>query len=429
VLLSVFTAVTFFPKADSLSSSKIFISADSEIKQVPDGDKISFIVKFHNTHQIGVGVFLEYEFTDGLTPWNAYWTDRNDNFIDDSNSVELSASQTTEFHFTVEAPMNSYGNNRTVWIYGVETYLSGGKSGNITVKDNDDSLVLTISSIQAYKQHMIVDTLSNNTDILIYQEQEVEFEFRLVNEGASSDSFQMIVEDNSTVPASAIIFEPQSGELKGYLDAVDSSDQYVVGKIIIKPDSSLLPGEYLLNVAAEFEGGGEVRPKNQTLNLEAPLPDLQFTDGGIEIIHVGDFELVAGSVIFGQFEVTNTGGNVDSQGQFVDNILVNLSGEGVIIKPDNFTIPALLHSETHIITFEITITGSAVPVIEAEIGDKEDVDFFESDEDNNLINGTVDYVPPPKTESGGLLPSISVIQVSIFLLLVSLFAPRKSSTE
>ena len=177
-----------------------------------------------------------------------------------------------------------------------------------------------------------------------------------------------------------------------------------------------------------FEGGGKVKPENQTLNLEAILPDLQFTSYGMKIINVGDTELVAGSVVFGQIEVTNTGGNVDSQGFFVDNILVNLSGKGVTIKPDNFTIPALLHSETYIITFEITITGTDVPVLEANIEGKEGVDFFESDDENNMLNGTVDYEPPPVAKSGGI-PSINILQISAILFLVSLFGRRKRSVE
>jgi hypothetical protein len=249
-----------------------------------------------------------------------------------------------------------------------------------------------------------------------------------MNDGASSDSFEMVVDSNSTIPASAVTFEPQTGILKGYMDAVDPSDQYVIGKIIVNPDNDLLPGEYSLDVAAVFEGGGKVKPENQTLNLEAILPDLQFTSDGMKIINVGDIELVAGSVVFGQIEVTNTGGNVDSQGFFVDNILVNLSGKGVTIKPDNFTIPALLHSETYIITFEITITGTDVPVLEANIEGKEGVDFFESDDENNRLNGTVDYQPPPATESGST-PSINILQVSAILFLVSLFGRRKKSVE
>jgi hypothetical protein len=309
-------------------------------------------------------------------------------------------------------------------VYGVETYPLGGKSGNLTVKEDDDPLILTVSSIQAYKQEVIVDMLSSNGDNLIYQGQDVEFGFQLMNDGASSDSFEMVVLANSTIPASAVTFEPQTGILKGYMDAVDPSDQYVIGKIIVNPDNDLLPGEYSLDVAAVFEGGGEVEPVNQTLNLEAILPDLQFTSDGMKIINVGDTKLVAGSVVFGQIEVTNTGGNVDSQGFFVDNILVNLSGEGVTIKPDNFTIPALLHSETYIITFEITITGTDVPVLEAEIEGKEDVDFFESDDENNMLNGTVDYEPPPAPESGGI-PSINILQVSAILFLVSLFGRRR----
>ena len=425
VLLSMLTVVIFFPKADSLSPSIVFVSADSEVKLVPDGNDISFIIKFHNTHQNSVEVILEYEFNDGLDPWDAYWADDNDNIVDDTYPVELLASQITEFHFTVSAPVNSYETNRTVWVYGVETYPFGGKSGNITVKeDDDDPLILTVSSIQAYRQELIVDRLSNNGDNLIYQEQDVEFGFQLMNDGASSDSFEMVVLSNSTIPASAVTFEPQTGILKGYMDAVDPSDQYVIGKIIVNPGNDLLPGEYSLNVAAVFEGGGEVEPVNQTLNLEAILPDLQFTSDGMKIINVGDTELVAGSVVFGQIEVTNTGGNVDSQGFFVDNILVNLSGEGVTIKPDNFTIPALLHSETYIITFEITITGTDVPVLEAEIEGKEDVDFFESNDENNMLNGTVDYEPPPAPESGGI-PSINILQVSAILFLVSLFGRRK----
>ena len=424
VLLSMLTAVTLFPKADSLSPSIVFISADSENKQVPDGTEIGFIIKFHNNHQNSVEVLLEYEFNDGLDPWDVYWTDANDNTIDDTYPVMLLASQITEFHFTVSAPVNSYETNRTVWVYGIESYSLSGKSGNITVKENDDPLIITVSSIQAYKQKLMVDILSNNGDNLIYQEQDVEFGFQLTNDGASSDSFEMVVLSNSTIPASAVTFEFQTGILKGYMDAVDPLDQYVNGKIIVNPDNDLLPGEYSLDVAAVFEGGGEVKPVNQTLSLEAILPDLQFTGDGITIINVGDVELVKGSVVFGEIEVTNTGGNVDSQGFFVDNILVNFSGEGVTIEPDNFTIPALLHSETYIITFAIRITGTAVPVLKAEIEGKEDADFFESNEENNMLNGTVAYEPPPIRDTGGI-PSINILQVSVILFAVSFIGRRK----
>ena len=51
LLLSMLTVVIFFPRADSLSPSIVFVSADSEVKQVPDGNDISFMVKFHNNHQ------------------------------------------------------------------------------------------------------------------------------------------------------------------------------------------------------------------------------------------------------------------------------------------------------------------------------------------------------------------------------------------
>jgi hypothetical protein len=424
VLLSMLTAVTLFPRADSLSPSIVFISADSEIKQVPDGNDISFIIKFHNNHQNSVEVLLEYEFNDGLDPWDSYWADANDNIVDDTYPVMLLASQITEFHFTVSAPVNSYETNRTVWVYGIDSYSLSGKSGNITVKENDDPLIITVSSIQAYKQELMVDILSNNGDNLIYQGQDVEFGFQLINDGASSDSFEMVVLSNSTIPASAVTFESQTGILKGYMDAVDPLDQYVNGKIIVNPGNDLLPGEYSLNVAAVFEGGGEVKPVNQTLSLEAILPDLQFTGDGITIINVGDIELVKGSVVFGQIEVTNTGGNVDSQGLFVDNILVNFSGEGVIIEPDNFTIPSLLHSETYIITFAIRITGTEVPVLKAEIEGKEDVDFFESNDENNMLNGTVAYEPPPPSDSGGI-PSINILQVSAILFVVSFIGRRK----
>jgi len=428
VLLSILTVIIFFPRAESFSPSIVFVSADSEVKKVPDGNNISFIVKFHNNYQDSVAVMLEYEFNDGLDPWDAYWADSNDNVVDDKYSVELSASQITEFHFTVSAPVNSYETNRTIWVYGVETYPLGGKSGNITVKEDDNPLIIMISSIRAYKQELIVDRLSNNGDNLIYQGQDVVFGFQLMNNGASSDSFEMVVTSNSTILASAVTFEPQTGILKGYMDAVDPSDQYVIGNIIVNPDNDLLPGEYSLDVAAVFEGGGEVEPVNQTLNLEAILPDLQFTRDGMKIIKVGDTELVAGSVVFGQIEVTNTGGNVDSQGFFVDNILVNFSGKGVTIKPDNFTIPALLHSEIYIITFEITITGTDIPVLEAEIKGKKDVDFFESNDENNMLNGSVDYEPPPVTQSGGI-PSINILPVSAILFIVSLFGRRKRLAE
>ena len=65
-----------------------------------------------------------------------------------------------------------------------------------------------------------------------------------------------------------------------------------------------------------------------------------------------------------------------------------------------------------------------VPVLEAEIEGKEDVDFFESNDENNMLNGTVDYEPPPAPESGGI-PSINILQVSAILFLVSLFGRRK----
>jgi len=419
LLLSMLTVVTLFPRADSLSPSIVFISADSENKQVPDGTNISFIVKFHNNHQNGVEVLLEYEFNDGLDPWDAYWADANDNIVDEAYPVMLLASQITEFHFTVSVPVNSYDTNRTVWVYGIESYSLAGKSGNITVKENDDPLIITVSSIQAYKQELMVDILSNNGDNLIYQGQDVEFGFQLVNDGASSDSFEMVVSSNSTIPASAVTFEPQTGLLKGYMDAVDPIDQYVLGNIIVNPSNDLLPGEYSLNVTVVFVGGGEVKPVNQTLNLEAILPDLQFTGDGITIINEGDTDLVAGSIIFGQVEVTNTGGNVDSQGFFVDNILVNLSGEGVTIKPDNFTIPVLLHSETYVITFEITITGFKVPVLEAEIEGKADIDFFESDDENNMLNIKINYVPPPAPvkDTGGIFTT-NILQVSAIMSIV-----------
>ena len=425
LLLSMLTVVIFFPKADSLFPSIVSISADSEVKQVPDGNDISFIVKFHNNHQNNVEVLLEYEFNDGLDPWDAYWADGDDNVIDDTYSVLLLASEITEFHFTVSAPVDSYDTNRTIWVYGIEPYPYGGKSGNITVKEDDEPLIVTVSSIQAYKQEIKVEILSNNGDNIIYQEQDVEFGFELINDGASSDSFEMVVLPSSNIPASAITFEPQTGNLKGYLDAVESSEQYTTGRIIVNPANDLLPGEYVLDVAAVFEGGGEVKPVNQTLNLEAILPDLQFTGTGIKIINVGDTKLSAGSVVFGEIEVTNTGGNVDSQGFFVDDILVNLSGEGVTIKPENYTIPVLKHSETFIILFEITITGSAIPVLEAEIEGKEDVDFFESNEENNMLNGTVEYEPPPPKEKG-LLPSINILQISLVMLLVSLAGRKKN---
>ena len=420
VLLSMLTAVTLFPKADSLSPSIVFISADSENKLVPDGANISFIIKFHNNYQNNVGVLLEYEFNDGLDPWGAYWADANDNIVDDTDPVMLLASQITEFHFTISAPVNSYETNRTVWVYGIETHSLSGKSGNITVKENDDPLIITVSSIQAYNQELMVDVLSNNGDNMIYQGQDVEFGFQLINDGASSDSFEMVVLSNSTIPASAVTFEFQTDIVKGYMDAVDPLDQYVNGLIIVNPGNDLLPGEYSLDVAAVFEGGGEVKPVNQTLSLEAILPDLQFTGDGITIINEGDIDLVAGSIIFGQVEVTNTGGNVDSQGFFVDNIQVNLSGEGVTIKPDNFTIPALLHSETYIITFEIKITGTEVPVVKAEVEGKEGVDFFESNDENNMLNVTVDYEPPGDTGgifSGGI-SSINILQVSATLTIL-----------
>ncbi len=418
VLLSILTVVTLLPKADSLSPSIVFITADSENKQVPDGANISFIIKFHNNYQNNVEVLLEYEFNDGLDPWDAYWADANDNIVDDTDPVMLSASQITEFHFTISAPVNSYSTNRTVWVYGIE---ANSLSGNITVKENDDPLIITVSSIQAYNQELMVDVISNNGDNLIYQGQDVEFGFQLINDGASSDSFEMVVLSNSTIPASAVTFEFQTDILKGHMDAVDPLDQYVNGLIIVNPGNDLLPGEYSLDVAAVFDGGGEVRPVNQTLSLEAILPDLQFTGDGIKIINPGDIDLVAGSNIFGSVEVTNTGGNVDSQGFFVDNIQVNLSGEGVTINPNNFTIPALLHSETYIFTFAIKITGTEVPVVKAEVEGKRGVDFFESDDENNMLNVTIDYEPPTLGDTDGILGGISpinIFQVSVALTIL-----------
>jgi hypothetical protein len=34
-----------------------------------------------------VEVILEYEFNDGLDPWDAYWADDNDNIVDDTYPV------------------------------------------------------------------------------------------------------------------------------------------------------------------------------------------------------------------------------------------------------------------------------------------------------------------------------------------------------
>jgi hypothetical protein len=106
------------------------------------------------------------------------------------------------------------------------------------------------------------------------------------------------------------------------MDAVDPSDS-MYWQLIVNPDNDFLPGEYSLDVAAVFEGGGEVEPVNQTLNLEAILPDWQFTSNGMKIINVGDTELVRVQWSLVRLKSLHRG-NVDSQGFFVDNLLVNL---------------------------------------------------------------------------------------------------------
>ncbi|MDP7082046.1 MAG: CARDB domain-containing protein [Candidatus Poseidoniia archaeon] len=393
------------PQGGSATSSLVTVSADALTKDAPVGEAVGFVVEFHNTDSDQArSIEPAFQFMDGDSAnWSAWWASTDDTPLAPGTRLLIAADGTQEFHFYVRPPAEAAGRSRELWAYGLEGFFEE-EERNQTMRPSGAPLLLTVSAVEPYGATLELDASVG----VIYQEQQTSFSFTLRSTGAYSDDFTLAVGNGSTLPAEAVAFTPASGRLKGSYDAISKQDREIAGTITVSPDRNLLPGDYTLAIEVSFDSGVTASAQ---MALTAPEPELHFVTGSFKITSVN--ELKHDEPFSFEVIVANTGGNVDSNGNFAESIAVRASGDS-LDEQTNF-VTSLRNGEEATVRFTLTPATGGELTLELQIDSDDSV--AERDEGNNVRSEKLTFEAEPELEDdGGLIPAPGILAAATVLL-------------
>jgi len=404
------------PGGDSIMGSQVIVESDELQKEIPEGKSVGFVISFTNRDpEYKRTIELGYNFTGSAENWMVLWSDEHNEPINEGTLFTIVSGETLRFNLYVNAPVNSSGDTKFVWIFAHEGPPVAA-SRNSTMLPDDTPLILRVDSVKAYQFLFDIDSISMRGNDLIYQEQSTDFAYQLKSSGALSDDFELEV-IGGNLSAEYVSFVPASGRINGTYDGLEIDDLLVEGHMTIVPDRGLMPGIYSLEIAAFFNQSGLVVRTSEPIILTVPEPELRIVPGSFRILNESNIKV--GAPVIVEIKVVNEGGNVDLDGKFVEEIQLTLEGSG--FETQLYFLDSMPYGEE--ITIQFVITPQRTGDLEMEITLDSSEDVRESNEDTNSMSESIE-VPSSVKEDGGLIPASGLIATSAALLSAAFWRRR-----